>query len=488
MTHVFFRTIGIAALCCTVVSTSGQSIDDVLLFQQQGGAVFAAHGETIYRMDLDAEEFLPFASMPDRTLFRANTQPNVNSVAASDSLLWIWDSSIGSVVWYDSLGRVTVSEHWPSQTRFNHVSALRPDTGEPLVFGGYGYYRASDFFIYFDLSHREWREVPWVRGPDDPPAQMNGRLVADPHRPEVYLFEGYTALENYRSLYNIAHPDVARAFHLPSGRWRQIPMNEDVACAMRGPSLWISDSLEKGVSTFISVYSRQWRAHWCDGEGYSGLEAGSVILWQPSLSRYAALPELASFSGSTRLAAVRVKDNKLTLYQVGLSDDKEKPLRVVTRTQSLPAVKEWTPLPAPRDRAPLLQWLLGGMMLAGLVMWISWFVRFRVRLRLVPSHHEIRIRRGLIESRVTLPRNVIELLVHLCQYSPGTMIDREDLERPFSERAYNPDTLRTVTNRALVAINELGQQELGRDIVDRRPVADDKRRQEYIMTVRISVG
>jgi hypothetical protein len=68
------------------------------------------------------------------------------------------------------------------------------------------------------------------------------------------------------------------------------------------------------------------------------------------------------------------------------------------------------------------------------------------------------------------------------------MIDREDLERPFSERAYNPDTLRTVTNRALVAINELGQQELGRDIVDRRPVADDKRRQEYIMTVRISVG
>lgn len=117
----------------------------------------------------------------------------------------------------------------------------------------------------------------------------------------------------------------------------------------------------------------------------------------------------------------------------------------------------------------------------------SWCVRLRLSLQLVSSRNQLRVRRGMVESHLALPPNATILLAYMCQSPPGTRFAREDVERPFSERAYNVDTLRTVTNRALTAINELGQQELGRDIVHRQAVLDDKRRQEYAVVVRISV-
>ena len=158
---------------------SGQTLDDLLILPQTNDASFIGLEDSIYRLDLRSGELNRHAPFPDRSLFAPNTLPQHNSSVASGNELWLWDSSIGSVVHIDSLGQSTVfpREAGPTYSRFNHISTLHPISRLPLVFGGYGFYRAKNFFIFFDPGLGEWHEAPATSGRYDPPPRHRGRLL-----------------------------------------------------------------------------------------------------------------------------------------------------------------------------------------------------------------------------------------------------------------------------------------------------------------------
>jgi len=79
------------------------------------------------------------------------------------------------------------------------------------------------------------------------------------------------------------------------------------------------------------------------------------------------------------------------------------------------------------------------------------------------------------------------VLVFMASAPRGTHFGREDLESAFEDRAYAPDTLRTITNRAVATINEIGNRRFDCDIIERRQGLDDKRRQLYFLTVRVKL-
>ena len=97
----------------------------------------------------------------------------------------------------------------------------------------------------------------------------------------------------------------------------------------------------------------------------------------------------------------------------------------------------------------------------------------------------MRVQNGLTESIEVLPPNAREILTAMASKPPGTLIMREDLEKAFDGRAYSMDTLRTVMNRAISAINDVGEHRLGQEIIQRIPSPEDKRRQVYVLTVPV---
>ncbi len=116
--------------------------DELYLYPQNDDLVFLARGDSLYRVDMKQGEALPFAAMPDASFFLSNTKPGPHASIISDSRLWMWDNGIGSTFSYELSGAMAAYPQYPSRTRYAHASTTRPDTGEPLVFGGYGYYRA----------------------------------------------------------------------------------------------------------------------------------------------------------------------------------------------------------------------------------------------------------------------------------------------------------------------------------------------------------
>jgi len=474
------------SLLALPVTIRGQVLEDIVIYDQAGAEVMFGHDGWLYKAEITQGDVQPFAAMPADTLFAPNTYPQYNSAVLTATHFWIWDSSVGTVVRYDRESRSTVFSKRPSLTRFSHNAVAHPTLGHPLVFGGYGYYRAKDFFLQFVPSLGEWRELPASRRVTDPPPLVQSTLLDYEDGKTVLLVEGHTSDNELMPLYNRRLVGKAWSFDVEAGAWSPIPFDPILGCLMRPATTAIDQDFRGEGRVLIGVLSLTSTGR-CNQDLDPPLESGRVFIWQPERRRYAILETRVTFNGNTLPAGLLVTDDSLAIAQVGFSGDAEVPIRLVNQTIPLPETIVWRPLRLKQDR--FWFWAIGiplVLVLAVLTL-LVWRVRRHKLIRYRKGAGEIRLQAGFSESVEGLPPNALAVLVFMASAPRGTHFGREDLESAFEDRAYAPDTLRTITNRALATINEIGNRRFDCDIIERRQGLDDKRRQLYFLTVRVKL-
>jgi len=234
---------------------------------------------------------VPLAKKPPMSLFGENRHPSPRSAVISDSVLWMWDRSIGSVWSIRPDGSQEYYQRPSSGSRYSHGATTRPDTGEPLVFGGYGNFRAKDFFIYFDTSLGEWRELPHKKGKDDPEPQMHPHIIDVGNGRDVYLIQGNVSVSDTGA--PIQHDkqasSLALVFDVSERVWRKTPMNHEVACLIttqardRQFNFRSSGTVYGGILKPTSNVCRNYFAT------LNRSSESQIVFWRPETSEWASL-------------------------------------------------------------------------------------------------------------------------------------------------------------------------------------------------------
>jgi hypothetical protein len=477
-------TWGFAGALCLGNLAAGQTLDNLLVFNQVGNEVVLAYDGMLYKTNVDKDQILPYAPFPSDSLFAPNTKPASNSGLLTEEYFWLWDSSIGSIVRYDREGVAYITAQNPTLTRFSHVAAAHPQSGNPLVFGGYGFYRAKDFFIEFDADLGEWREVPSVVGEDDPPPSMRGRLLALSDSSTVVFVGGVVSKTVTMPLYNELNLERAWAFDTVNRRWARLPIDDVLHCLLRESTMRLLKDFRGYESVFVGIHPKT-DLTVCTSAVHPEMETGTVFLWHPASNRYAILETRFEFNTGIRLTALTASDDSLTIHQVGLDRSGDTPLVMKHQTRALDASITWRMLELPGE--PIMPPHMLGLLvlLIGITATGAWRLRTRKGIWYTAGDTEMRVRNGLTESIEVLPPNAREILTAMASKPPGTLIMREDLEKAFDGRAYSMDTLRTVMNRAISAVNDVGEHRLGKEIIQRIPSPEDKRRQVYVLAVPV---
>ena len=477
-------TWGFAGALCLGNLAAGQTLDNLLVFNQVGNEVVLAYDGMLYKANVDKDQVLPYAPFPSDSLFAPNTKPTSNSGLLTEEYFWLWDSSIGSIVRYDREGVAHITAQNPTLTRFSHVATAHPQGGNPLVFGGYGFYRAKDFFIEFDTDLGEWREVPSVVGDDDPPPSMRGRLLALGDSSAVVYAGGVVSKTETMPLYNELDLERAWAFDTVKGSWSRLPIDDVLHCLLRESTMRLLKDFRGHESVFVGIHPKT-DVTVCTSAVHPEMETGAVFLWHPASNRYAILETRFEFNAGIRLTALTASDDSLTIHQVGLDGSGNIPLMMKHQTKALDASIAWRTLELAEE--PIVPpHILGALaLLLGITATGAWRLRTRKGIWYTAGDTEMRVRNGLTESIEVLPPNAREILTAMASKPPGTLIMREDLEKAFDGHAYSMDTLRTVMNRAISAINDVGEHRLGKEIIQRIPSPEDKRRQVYVLTVPV---
>ena len=451
--------------------------DDLYLSPQRDDLVFLARGDSLYRVDMKQGEALPFAAMPDASFFLSNTKPGPHASIISDSTLWMWDNGIGSTFSYELSGAMAAYPQYPSRTRYSHASTTRPDTGEPLVFGGYGYYRAKDFFIYFDTELQQWRELAYELGPHDPKGQIGSSLLNVGNGRDIYLVQGLTSKEVSPRYYDQQTEPLALVFDFDRRAWRNTRMNLEVACLISTHAKRKQVRFRDAGITFAGVLRPVTPACVRLIQEREDLSDMSLIFWQPEAGLWAIQPADTPLPSSMYIAGFQFDDSTATniLLDVGRLNGPSIDVRSYPISDSL----VWQPLPKLERASIPWHWVWVGVFAVGLSFLFVWTVWFRRYVYLVADEDLLLIRRGSLLMRVSLVPNATLLLAYLMEQPSGAWLNRTHIETPFAAMAYAEDALRTTINRAISSINDIGISEIGEELIERRPSSSDKRKQEY---------
>jgi len=451
--------------------------DDMIFFGQRNDLLFFSHDDSLFRVDVESMQVLGVDRVPDESHFLVNTQPVPNSAIISDSTLWIWDASIGSVFAYNTEGLLKSYPQYPSRTRFGHAATTRPDTGEPLVFGGYGYWRAQDFFIYFDTTLHQWRELAYTPGPHDPSPQIRSSLLDVGNGRDVYLVQGSTS-KQVSPMYYVQRPEaLALRFDFDTMMWQPTLMNAEVACLISTHAKERLASFRGPEVTYVGIAHPASEACSPLFEDRDVILEFSLLFWRPETGEWAYQPLNSPLPSSRYFVGLQVGDNEAMAILMDISNTTGP--RVETLSFPISDSLSWQPLPE-IERPPMpWYWPVGGvlvLLLSAVFVWIVWFRRC---VYLVEDQDVLLIRRGSLVMRMDIVPNAMLLLKHLSEQPSGRWMNRQELEIPFESMAYAEDALRTTINRAISSINDIGLNELDRELIERQSSSADKRKQEY---------
>ena len=480
---VLLKALLLAFILCPYQSQAQRSFADVDLnvYPQSGNLLFLSDPDSIYLVNLETRDRVSIASMPDASHFLKTSMPRASSAAVLDTTLWLWDASVGSTFSFGPSGLTGAFPQYPSRTRFKHAATTRPDTGEPLVFGGYGYYRAKDFFIYFDTALEQWRELPHQYGPYDPEPQVGASLLDIGNGRDVYMVQGHVSAEKSMPYYVERTQPLALLFDIEKREWRPTPMNEEVACLISTQAKNNRPDFRGLGKTFAGMLYPVSEA--CDYYFKGKPKRASLVFWQPDSGKWALQDVAAELPANYHLIGFSFDDRTATAYffKVPGMDTRE------IETRSFPIADTLAWLSLPEVAAPPVRWYWWLVTLPALGTFGVgiWFFRFRQCLYLMPEENMLFIQKGTLALQKRLLTNATAILSFLREHPRGKWLNREELEYPFTSMAYEPDALRTTVNRALSNVNDIGQQEMGLDLVERRPSLSDKRKQEYRLNPKV---
>lgn len=284
-----------------------QTSDNLMIFNQGAHISVVGSGGKLYWIDLEKGETTLLGPYPSDSLFEYNTYPNQKSGAIGDGEFFLWDSSIGSVVRYGKDGTGTVYQSRATMSFFNHASAYNGAINAPVVFGGYGFWRASDFFLYFDTSQSSWQEMTQTDAPDRPRSRQNARLLYSSPDSVIYIIGGDTSDKYYNYSINTAIDDDAWAFHTPTGEYEPIFFPPELKRAFSGPAVieWFSPKTNE--QHFVSMSSKD-----------QGSTGGDQVInfWKPKSDEYATIETQFKPLPNHRIAAISISGDSMHILQV----------------------------------------------------------------------------------------------------------------------------------------------------------------------------
>ena len=454
---------------------------DLNVYPQSGNLLFLSDPDSVYLLNMETWDRVSIAAMPDASHFLETSFPIASSATVVDTTLWLWDASVGSTFSFGPSGLTGAFPQYPSRTRFDHAATTRPDTGEPLVFGGYGYYRAKDFFIYFDTALEQWRELPHQYGPYDPEPQVGASLLDIGNGRDVYMVQGHVSAEQSMPYYVERTQPLALLFDIEKREWRPAPMNEEVACLISTQAKNNRPDFRGVGKTFAGMLYpiSQGCSYYFEGKP----RRASLVFWRPDREEWALQDLDTELPANHHLVGFSFNDQTATAYFLKLPGLDEKEIHI--RSFAIADTLVWLPLPEVAAPPVRWYWWLVTLPALGAFGVGIWFFRFRQCLYMIPEENILFIRKGTLVLQKGLLPNASVILSFLCEHPRGKWLNREELEYPFTSMAYEPDALRTTVNRALSNVNDIGQQEMGLDVVERRPSLSDKRKQKYRLNPKV---
>ena len=455
------------------------------VYPQVDSSLFITRDDTLFKVDFDKVKVIPFAEMPPRSIFGGHRYPTPSSTVVSDSMLWMWDRSVGAT----GVFRPDASfEFFPlpsSGSRFSHGSTTRPDTGEPLVFGGYGNFRAKDFFIYFDVRHREWRELPHQKGKDDPKPQTQPHILDIGNGRDVYLIQGYNSDDKSPSKYDKAASSIALAFDISEKVWKKTPMNREVACLVSTKAKNRKPDFRGGGLVYGGLLFPH--SNPCHGsyQLFENISEPIIVFWRPDTAEWAYYSADITLPSNHYPIGFLFDDDEVTVFL--LSEIMINESNLVTRKISIPDSISWSALP--REKMSV-SWLIIALSLfatIAAVASISWVVFFRVTIKISLKNCSLIIQRGFKSKEINISYNSLTLLVFMIQEKPPKWNNRDFLQGAFDGTQYDGDTMRTIINRAINSLNDLSQRELHVDFIERRSSEYDRRFSEYRINPYLSM-
>lgn len=457
---------------------------DIDLYHQVDGSLFLSHRDTLYQVDVDMEEIDPISVMPSASIFGPNRYPTPSSAVVSDSGLWMWDRSVGTAVFLRPDESQKLYPLQSTGSRFSHAATTRPDTGEPLVFGGYGNFRAKDFFLFFDTKTREWREISHQKGEFDPKPQKQSYILDIGNGRDVYLIQGFVSNEELPPLYDKIATPSALIFDFSKKVWSRTRMNEEVACLITTPVKnrqfnFRGEGLVYGGLLFPT-------SNQCSSS-YQTLQrflVPHITFWRPETSEWASYPVEITFPTNRYPIGFVFDDNEIGILLLRL--DSGGNLSISIWKYPIPESILWSTLPKEGEKVRWIGILVALIFMS--VMGLIGQITFRrVFLVCSPRNKSLIVKRGLTIKEINISQGAATLLAFLLREGSDQWRNRSSLEQAFLDYRYEQDTLRTVINRAINDLNTLSRSELGVDMILRRSSENDKRMKELSINPKCRV-
>lgn len=419
-------------------------------------------------------------------------------VGGPDPSAWIWDASGGTPM------RLPLREGerayaYPRRSwyaLFGHAPGIRPETGNPVLYGGYGYYRAQDFLLEFDPEADTWRELPARFGSPTPGPRNAAWMLTGWDARRILLLGGSVAQSGQSPPVYSDELRDAWVYDPADSTWSEVDVDPGLVCSLKQ---WIYTKVS--VATHPSTGSVAFPVT-CPTAAFPDR---TMVQWRP-------------LAGTVDVLGVLPRD--LALQQVPLGT------YIVPGSDSVTAMfwqvrrgrppVEWT---VHRFRFPLrtgygpagagdgtrpgawLPWL-AGLLLAATAGAIALARRRQrvpegtvphrrvIRVEATAGHGAIRLADGVDEHRPELSIHAAELLTFVArrQADAGQVLDAEEVNDLFLSRYRDPDTARVTKNRALDQLNEAFVRLYGMPLLERRRSPVDRRRVEYVIGFALRTG
>lgn len=448
----------------------GQGVETPLVFHQARGAAFVGLQGTLYRMDLEALAADSFSTLPRADLFAPRTYPREYSASISNNELWLWDAGVGTTVKYDSLGNQSIFLTDPSFSRHNHQGLFSSVLNQPILFGGYGHFRAKDFFLTFDRSSKSWIELAADYIGEQPKPQQNTRLLEDAATGLVYLFGGHTSATTNMPLYN-KQDFLAWSYDPANGHYRRLySMPHPLLRAMSLSSVSAINTPFSDKAVWVSL-----------SPDVSPTSPGNydVFIWDAATGKYGSFSIPFVQPPKSRILAIRNKNDSLAIITIGvLPKPGEKP-RISRQVYAYPERLDWISLKSfePYYRLGFTVLTLLVVLAAG----IHFLKRreknsgptifFRAENLKLEFHVD---GKSFVETLSPVNALILDAILRSAENDSahvGTIIDTLS-----DKTGYDPDSLRSTLHRSVGQINELCRTYLQHDFISKKRDPRDGRR------------
>ncbi|MEQ9105095.1 MAG: hypothetical protein RIE53_10380 [Rhodothermales bacterium] len=411
-----------------------------------------------------------------------------SAVNLSTDEIWLWDRSVGATVKVlvsDSL-YVDFRPRRSSQTQFEHAGGLNPHTGSPIAFSGYGYYRAKDFVVEFDPELNTWREISVIEGPT--PSPRMGGVSGFGFSDSLFVVVGgkQQVRNSNPPIYSDPVQD-AWALDLDRKKWTRLPFEPWLECHIESTARNLGQlPADRARSSLLFLITEL-----CHVPSGNVSLINNVVEWRPADGVLRSIGILDRIPQPQKLAQLH--------HTVGLDSIR---LGFLAKDSSVPFVDwDYTEVRVPRvDDGEWLRlspppktlgktWVVVSVGLLLLIPFTTYVYKKRRRTK---TH--ISVKRDSLYVHVDdvtyvnpIPQYVqVVLSVVAEQATDSDQIDVEHLDNMLLQWYPDPESARTMRNKAFTELNDIALRLTGREFILRSRREDDGRRFYYRVVVPVS--